>query len=152
MHLTIGSPMRPDAILAEIARARTVRAGLEADLARLTEYIGTLELAAKLAGASLTSIRKQRSVSPVDVNANGTMAAYTRRAAKRSTRTHGGLRTLYEKNVTQASLARDLKESRSRVASWFAKGPLNRPIPRHHAEYLRETYGVPLAAWERIAD
>jgi hypothetical protein len=144
--------LRPDAILAEIARARAVLAEREADVARLTEYIGTLELAAKMAGASLTSIREQRSVSPVDVNRNATMTAYTRRASKRSTRDHAGLKLLYEKDVTQASLARELNESRSRVVSWFATGALNRPIPRRHAEYLRDTYKVPLSAWERIAD
>lgn len=143
--------MKADRILAELDDARTALARAEDEAARLREYIGTLELAAKLAGASLTSIRRHRSVSSVDVNATVPLDSYTKRAATRSNRTHAGLKLLYEQNVTQASLARDLKETRSRVASWFAEGDLNRPIPRRHADYLLAKYRVPLSAWARIA-
>lgn len=143
--------IKPETILAEIALARKRLAALDDDRKRLAEYIGALELAASLAGASLTSIRKQRSVSPVDVNGTQ-LDSYTKRAATRSNRTHAGLKALYEKDVTQASLAREMKESRSRVASWFAKGPLNRPIPRSRVVYLRDKYGIPESVWERIAD
>lgn len=144
--------MNADRIMAELAAARRALADAQGEVARLTEYIGVLELAAKLAGAPLTSIRKHRSVSPVDVNATAPLDSYTKRAATRSNRTHAGLKTLYEKNVTQASLARDLKESRSRVASWFATGKGNRPIPRSRAVYLRDKYGIPESTWSRIAD
>lgn len=149
---TIGN-LTPTALLAEITRATAALDRARDEVKRLTEYIGALELAARLAGATLTSIRKHRSVSPVDVNATaGPLDSYTKRAATRSNRTHVGLKKLYEQNVTQASLARDLKETRSRVAAWFAKGRLNRPIPRRQAVYLRDKYGIPESVWERITD
>lgn len=143
--------MTPATLLKEIALARAKLAALDDDRKRLAEYIGALELAASIKGVPLTSIRRQRSVSAVDVNTVD-LKPYTKRAATRSNRTHPGLKALYEKDVTQASLAREMGETRSRVASWFATGALNRPIPRSRAVYLRDTYGVPESVWERIAD
>lgn len=136
--------MRPSDIRAEIAV-------VDGELARLTEYRAVLVRAEELASKGLTSTAKHRSVSPVDVSTTPGLAPYTKRAAARSNREHAGLKLLYEKDVTQASLARELGESRSRVASWFAVGDLNRPIPRSIAEKLRDKYGVPLGAWARIA-
>jgi len=116
------------------------------------EYIGALELALTLlSGKQLPTTEKHRSVPVMDVNTER-MSVITRRAATRATREHAGLRKLYEQDVSQSSLARELGETRSRVVSWFAEGPGNRPIPRKTAERIRDKYGLPLSVWARIAE
>jgi len=149
-HRTIGS-LRPDAILAEIARARTALAGLEADTKRLTEYIGTLELAAKLADPSLTPTRINRIVSTMNVQAPN-LSSDTKRAAGRARRASEAQRLLYEKDMTLAKLAKKLKVGRPLVSKWFGTSEENRPIPRAIAERLRAEYDIPLTAWSRIAE
>lgn len=151
-HRTVGSLTKPSAIAAEIARATAELDRARDEVKRLTEYIGTLRLALTLSGAPLTSIGKHRSVSSVDVNPNGTLKPYTRRAATRATRTHEGLKLLYAADVNQAQLARERGVNLSRVKSWFATGKGNRPIPKAEAEYLKSAYKIPLSVWARIGD
>ena len=134
--------VKPSDIKAEIER-------VSREITGLLMYRETLEHALK-ASMQLTRTGKARSVSTVQVNSPG-LSGYTKRAATRSNREHEGLRILYEHDITQSALARELKESRSRVASWFAEGELNRPIPRVIAQHLQAKYGVPLSAWSRIA-
>jgi hypothetical protein len=143
--------LRPDAILAEIARARAVLAEREADVARLTEYIGTLELAAKLADPSLTPTRINRIVSTMNVQAPN-LSGDTKRAAGRARRKSEAQRLLYEKDMTVAKLAKLLKVGRPLVSKWFGTAEENRPIPRAIAERLRVEYEIPLSAWARIAE
>lgn len=143
--------MRPDAILAEIVRARAALAGLEADVKRLTEYIGTLEIAAKLADPSLTRTRINRIVSTMNVQAPN-LSSDTKRAAGRARRDSEAQRLLYEKDMTIAKLAKELKVGRPLVSKWFGTEEENRPIPRAIAERLKAEYEIPLTAWSRIAD
>jgi len=138
--------MKPEAVAdirAEIDRARKARD-------KLTEYIGALELALKL-GEGLTSTRTDRIVSPVDVQAPN-LSSTTKRAAARAKRKGDAQRMLYEKNTTIAQLALELGETRARVSKWFGTPEENRPIPMHHAVYIRDKYGIPLSAWSRIAE
>lgn len=86
-------------------------------------------------------------VSPMDVN---TESESVRRAAGRATRNHPAQKKLYDAGVTITELAALLKEGRPRVSSWFAEGDANRPIPKRHAERLKEKYGIPLSAWSRV--
>lgn len=141
--------MKADRILAELDDARTALARVEDEAARLREYIGTLELAAKLAGASLTSIRTNRIVSSVQVQAK--VSADTKRAAGRATRTGEAQRLLYERDWDITRLAKHLGETRPRVSKWFGPPSDNRPIPRAIAERLQRELGIPVTAWSRVA-
>jgi hypothetical protein len=138
--------LTPEAIVAEIARARVALEKARDDVARLTEYIGALELAAKLADPSLTRKRIDRIVSTVDVQAPN-LSAEVKRAAGRATRKGDAQRRLYERGMTVASLAKELGETRARVSKWFGPASDNRPIPRATAELLQREYGFPLTAW-----
>lgn len=134
------SRMRPEAILAEIARAR-------AELVRLTEYIGTLELAAKLADPSLTRTRINRIVSTMNVQA---LSVETSRAKGRATRKGEAQRLLYAKDMTIAKLAKHLGVGRPLVSKWFGDKDENRPIPLAIAKRLEAEYDIPLSAWARV--
>src|SRR3982751_2795825 len=105
-------------IVAEIARARVALGRAEDEATRLREYIGALELAAKLADPSLTRTRIDRIVSSVDVQAPN-LSADVRRAAGRATRNGEAQRILYERNMSIAKLARELGETIPRVSKWF---------------------------------
>jgi len=143
--------LKPETIVAEIARAREALAKAEGEVARLREYIGALELAAKLADPSLTRKRIDRIVSSVDVQAPN-LSADTKRAAARATRGGEAQRLLYEKDMTIPKLAKKLGEGVPRVAKWFGPPSDNRPIPKRIAERLRDEYGIPLTAWSRVAE
>jgi hypothetical protein len=100
----------------------------------------------------------ERIISAMDVNASGQSSA-VKRGAARATRKHPAQVKLYSRKVEGApagitikDLATELDETRARVSSWFATGHANRPVPRHHAEFMRKKYGIPLSAWARIAD
>lgn len=93
----------------------------------------------------------ERTIRVMDVNTHG-MADDVKRGAARATRKHPAQKRLYRKGVTITKLAAELKEGRPRVSAWFAEGAGNRPIPRRHAEHLREKYGIPLSDWSRVAD
>jgi len=151
MQATIGSRMKPEAIVAEIARARVALTRAEGEVTRLREYIGALELAAKLADPSLTRNRIDRIVSTVDVQAPN-LSAEVKRAAGRATRTGTAQRLLYENGKTVAGLAKELGETRARVSKWFGTAEENRPIPRKIAERLRDELGIPLSAWSRVTE
>ncbi len=142
--------MKPETILAEIARAREALATAEGEVSRLREYIGALELAAKLRDPSLTRKRIDRIVSNVQVQAPNLSHA-TKRAASRATRSGEAQRILYERDMTIAKLAAELGEGRARVSKWFGPPSDNRPIPKTIAEQLQARYGIPLTAWSRIA-
>lgn len=147
-HRTIGS-LKPETIVAEIARARAALAKAQNEVTRLREYIGALELAAKLRDPSLTRKRIDRIVSTVDVQAPN-LSADVKRAAGRATRTGEAQRMLYERGMTVAKLAKELGETRPRVSKWFGPAADNRPIPRAIAERLQREYGIPLTAWSRV--
>jgi hypothetical protein len=138
-------------IVAEIARARAALEVARGEVVRLTEYIGALELAAKLADPSLTRKRIDRIVSSVDVQAPN-LSADVKRAAGRATRKGGAQRQLYERGMTVASLAKELGETRARVSKWFGPSTDNRPIPKAIAERLQRDYGIPLTAWSRVTE
>jgi plasmid maintenance system antidote protein VapI len=147
----MGSRMKPEAIVAEIARARVALTRAEGEVTRLREYIGALELAAKLADPSLTRNRIDRIVSTVDVQAPN-LSAEVKRAAGRATRKGEAQRMLYEKGWTVAALAKHLGETRPRVSKWFGPASDNRPIPRATAERLQRELGIPLSAWSRVTE
>ena len=90
-------------------------------------------------------------VSPMDVNTQHATED-VKRGAARATRKHKALKRLYEKGRTVTSIALELGEGRPRVSAWFAEGDGNRPIPRRHADYLRDKYNIPHAWWARIAE
>jgi hypothetical protein len=138
-------------IVAEIARARAALERAQGEVTRLTEYIGALELAAKLADPSLTRKRIDRIVSSVQVQAPN-LSSETKRAAGRATRKSEAQRLLYEADMTVAKLAEQLGEGRSRVSKWFGPATDNRPIPRAIAERLQREYGIPLTAWSRVSE
>jgi hypothetical protein len=78
-------------------------------------------------------------------------AADVKRGVGRARRKHPAQMKLYAKGVTITAVAKELRETRARVTSWMAEEDA-RAIPRHHADYLREKYGIPLSAWARIQD
>jgi hypothetical protein len=90
-----------------------------------------------------------RNIRNMSVDTRG-FAADVKRGVGRATRKHPAQMKLYAKGVTISALAKELRETRARVNSWMNAGKDVRPIPRHHAEYLRERYGIPLSAWDRI--
>jgi hypothetical protein len=139
-------------LLNEIVRARAVLDKAKDDVTRLTEYIGALELAAKLKDPSLTRKRIDSIVSSVQLQGSTKVSSATLRAAGRATRGGEAQRLLYEKDMTIAKLAEQLGEGRARVSKWFGTAEENRPIPRKYAEQLLKDYGIPLSAWSRIAD
>jgi len=143
--------LKPETIVAEIVRAREALAKAEGEVARLREYIGALELAAKLADPSLTRKRIDRIVSSVDVQAPN-LSADVKRAAGRARRNGDAQRMLYERGMTVAGLAKHLGETRPRVSKWFGPASDNRPIPKRIAERLRDELGIPLTAWSRVAE
>jgi plasmid maintenance system antidote protein VapI len=143
--------MKPETIVGEIALARAALAKAEDEVMRLREYIGALELAAKLADPSLTRKRIDRIVSNVQVQAPN-LTAEVKRAAGRATRNGDAQKLLYEKGQTIAGLAKLLGESRPRVSKWFGTAEENRPIPRATAERLQREYGIPISAWSRVAE
>lgn len=91
----------------------------------------------------------KRTIRSMDVNTHGRSAS-VKRGAGRATRKHPAQKRLYERGKTITDIAAELKEGRPRVSSWFAEGDAQRPIPRHHAEYLRDKYGIPINVW-RVA-
>lgn len=95
--------------------------------------------------------RSNRIMRDMDVNTTGQPSG-VKRGAARATRKHPAQKKLYEQGRTITDVARELREGRPRVSAWFAEGEANRPIPRRHAETLRQRYGIPLTAWARIAD
>jgi hypothetical protein len=95
--------------------------------------------------------RADRTMSKVDVDTRD-HEANVKRGASRATRRHPGLRRIYEAGHTVTSLAKELRETRARVSSWFAEGENNRPIPKHQVDYLEKKYGIPRASWRRIAE
>ncbi len=143
--------MKPETIVAEIARARAALVRVEGEAIRLREYIGALELAAKLSDPSLTRKRIDRIVSIVDVQAPN-LSAEVKRAAGRATRKGDAQRMLYERGMTVAGLAKSLGETRARVSKWFGPSADNRPIPRATAERLEREFGIPLTAWSRVTE
>jgi len=150
-HRTIGS-LKPEDLVNEIVRARAALEEARANVTRLTEYIGALELAAKLKDPSLTRKRIDSIVSSVQLQGTPKVSSSTLRAAGRATRGGEAQRRLYEKDMTIAKLAEKLGEGRARVSKWFGTADENRPIPRRYAEQLLKEYGIPLSAWARIAD
>ena len=117
----------------------------ERELAALEAAAATLEK------GDLTIDRTERTIRTMDVN-TGSTDARVKSGAGRATRKHPAQKKLYQQGKTITSLAAELKEGRPRVSAWFAKGDANRPIPKHHADHLREKYGIPLNAWDRVAD
>jgi len=95
--------------------------------------------------------RTNRIMHGMDVNTSAHPES-VKRGAARATRKHPAQRKLYERGRTITDVAKELGEGRPRVSAWMAKGEANRPIPRRHAETLRARYGIPLTAWDRIAD
>jgi hypothetical protein len=57
---------------------------------------------------------------------------------------------LKQQRVSISMLARELKEPRSTVNSWFRSGALNRAIPGKYARLLRERYGIPESSWQKV--
>lgn len=114
--------------------------------------------AARQHASRLTASAGGRIVRTMNVDTRGRPAA-VKRGAGRATRQHPAQKKLYEAGVTITDVARELRETRARVSSWMAedeagksdKPKANRPIPRHHAVYLRDRYGVPLGVWKRIS-
>lgn len=92
-----------------------------------------------------------RTIHGMSIDTRG-FSADVKRGVGRSTRKHPAQTKLYAKGVTISALAKELRETRARVSSWMNPGKETRAIPRHHAEYLREHYGIPLSAWARISD
>lgn len=148
---TIGS-LKPEDLVNEIVRARAALEEARANVTRLTEYIGALELAAKLKDPSLTRTRINRIVSTVQLQGSPKISGDTKRAAGRATRKSEAQRRLYERDMTIAKLAEKLGEGRARVSKWFGTAEENRPIPRRYAELLLKEYGIPMSAWARIAE
>jgi hypothetical protein len=73
-----------------------------------------------------------------------------RRGRPLQRRKHPFVAALLREGLTIAEVATDLKANPSTVKAWYKdpkKDPAYRPIPRHHAERLRERLGVPLSAW-----
>lgn len=93
----------------------------------------------------------ERIIRSMDVNTQG-RSANVKRGAGRATRKHPAQKKLYEKGKTITDVAAELGEGRPRVSAWFADGEANRPIPKRHAEKLRDKYGIPMNAWSRVAD
>jgi hypothetical protein len=133
--------------------------GIPADYAERIAVItkGTIPVSSwpkVLRGPSVSTLRRhdtERTIRTMDVNTQGKSAS-VKRGAGRATRKHPAQKRLYERGKTITDIAGELKEGRPRVSSWFADGDTNRPIPRRHAEHLRDRYGIPLNAWLRIAD
>ena len=73
-----------------------------------------------------------------------------RAAQKRSRREHPALAAFYTGGATVTSIAKELDENRPRVDSWMRDKDA-RPIPNRCRIYLRVKYGIPNAAWSRIA-
>lgn len=109
------------------------------------------QAAREIEAARLTADPPERTIRTVDVDTRG-MPASVKRGAARATRRHVAQQRFYAARKTITDIAGELRETRERVSSWMAVGSGNRPIPRRHAEYLRERYHVPLAAWKRIAE
>lgn len=144
--------MTAEDLLNEIVRARTALEEARGNVVRLTEYIGALELAAKLKDPSLTRKRIDSIVSTVQLQGSPKVSSATLRASGRASRKGEAQRKLYEADMTIAKLAVKLGEGRARVSKWFGTAEENRPIPRRYAEQLLKDYGIPLSAWSRIAD
>lgn len=106
---------------------------------------------ARIKIVGLQGSRSDRTIPDMDVDTSG-QSVSVKRGAGRATRKHEAQRKLYEKGHTITSIAAELNEGRPRVSAWFAVGDSNRPIPRRHAEYLRDKYEIPLSVWSRIAD
>lgn len=138
-----------DKIAGDIKRAEEVAATIPQ--LRKTER-GLRKMAAEQAGESRLRIdRSERIMPDMDVNTHS-HDARVRSGAGRATRKHPAQKKLYERGKTITSIASELKEGRPRVSAWFADGEANRPIPKRHAETLKEKYGIPLSAWSRVAD
>lgn len=135
---------------AQIAELRAEIASQRADLDRQDAWLAAEDERLARASAVDTGGTK-RIIRTMDVNTHGS-PANVKRGAGRATRKHPAQKRLYEKGKTITDVASDLGEGRPRVSSWFADGDANRPIPRRHAEKLRDKYGIPLTAWSRIAD
>jgi hypothetical protein len=109
-------------------------------------------MAAEASNEGLRIDRTNSTIRSMDVNTQGQSEA-VKRGAGRATRKHPAQRKLYERGRTITDVAKELGEGRPRVSAWFAPvGKGNRPIPRRHAETLHQKYGIPFAAWARVAD
>jgi hypothetical protein len=106
---------------------------------------------ARIKRSPLSDGGSNRSIGGMDVDTTGRAVA-VKMGAGRAKRKHPAQRRLYEQGHTITSIAAELREGRPRVNAWFAVGDANRPIPRRHAEYLRDRYGIPISDWSRIAD
>jgi hypothetical protein len=152
-----------DRLLAEAAAHRARATKLKEEAAQALEAARRCERAAEILGPPqnhgnarikprpLNPPRADRTIGPMDVDTTG-QPADVKAGAGRARRRHPAQRRLYEKGKTISSIAEELREGRPRVNAWFATGKTNRPIPRRHAEYLRDRYGIPLTDWARIAE
>lgn len=156
-------PREADRLRAKAHALRARATKLEEEAAALKEDAEGFERAADVLAAAgthgLVRIKKRtlpdfgsnRSIGSMDVDTTG-QPARVKLGAARARRKHPAQRALYEHGKTVTSIAAELGEGRPRVNAWFADGEANRPIPRRHAERLRDRYGIPLSAWARIAD
>lgn len=152
-----------DRLLAEAAAHRARANKLKEEAAQALEQARRCERAAAMLGAPkvlahgrikpfpLKKPGSDRTIGAMDVDTTGRDVS-VKVGAGRATRRHPAQRILYEKGHTVTSIAKELNEGRPRVNAWFAEGEANRPIPRRHAEYLFEKYGIPLSAWKRVAE
>jgi hypothetical protein len=140
---------RREQLLAMADQAKADAEKLEAAAALARHQEATLRRLAAELEEPLRAIDTDDTLARMDVNTNTERA---KRGAGRATRKHRGQRKLYEKGHSVTSIAAELGEGRPRVSAWFADGEANRPIPRRHAEYLRDKYNIPLTSWKRIAD
>jgi hypothetical protein len=100
----------------------------------------------------LTSGKPERIIRSMSAQPARVISSDVKRGKGRSTRKHPAQEIFYKKGTHIKAVAAELGETRAWVSSWMADGDACRAIPRRHAEYLKEKYGVPLSAWHRIAD
>jgi hypothetical protein len=136
---------------------RKANAALRAgDKERAQEYedmAGECEmLASVMLERGLTSGKPERIIRSMSAQPARVISSDVKRGKGRSTRKHPAQEIFYKKGTHIKAVAAELGETRAWVSSWMADGDACRAIPRRHAEYLKEKYGVPLSAWHRIAD
>lgn len=137
----------PKDLLALALKDREHAKKLRAQADLLERQAGELEA---MAERRVDTGSTERIIRTMDVNTHRS-PVHVKRGAARATRNNPAQKRLYEKGKTITDIAADLKEGRPRVSSWFAEGEAQRPIPRRHAEFLRDTYDIPLK-WFRVAD
>lgn len=137
-----------ESLLATADEAEARAAAREREAASLRDFAAELRKAAEKAPRGLPVVDTDDTLPGMNVDTRGKSEAVTR-AVGRATRNHPAQRAFYKAGKTVGQIAEELREGRPRVSSWMSEDE-PRPIPRHHADYLREHYKVPLSAWKNL--